>query len=598
MLRDLLFKGKEIADKVSNIMMNYTDVELKVREATNDEICCPHGYLLQKLADYTYAHETCLEVMSTLWKRMHSDSRCSWRRVYKSLIVLAFLLRNGSDYVVQGARDHIYDIRTLESFRYFDENGKDQGMNVRIKVQEVIDLLQDPEKLQQERQKAKTSRHCYTGYGNTSNSDWGYSSYRNSGDYYQRSNSLDGCDKETYASKNIMSQSHAKTKQQLSEHASNLPPPRLGSFDDWHVGKERGVMDDVLEQFKEAWDLAKESTKDLIFSKKPQDTSSNESNPRMVSEEVYEFPSNAVESSGTYETRMQSSYSGEYSVQNKFSTISISKSVKFNHHNSHVNNNNNSNNNNSIHASHSSGKSADSVIVTPRNQATGKKDDTKPRPPSCDLLDSFGDSNTAKSNQTVDIFDTIYSSTTPTLSVHSPRSQQQQPIQTCSEVKWPENPITPRLSLNTKPIQNHATIPCQNHDDLLDSEFGDFTSASIIQSPTFFVTTGSVLPSSPLFDSISFSNTSNNQFHPSKENSFQNKQTEGFERYQQQPQGVQSNPTSPSKSKQLSIGSTWKELGSLSIDLDSLVKPEKYNTRPHAPSLHQLKQNQQQQHVQ
>ncbi|KAH8852542.1 Clathrin interactor 1 [Schistosoma japonicum] len=427
MLRDLLFKGKEIADKVSNIMMNYTDVELKVREATNDEICFPHGHLLQKLADYTYAHETCLEVMSNLLKRMHSDNRCSWRRVYKSLIVLAFLLRNGSDYLVQGARDHIYDIRTLESFRFFDENGKDQGMNVRIKVQEVIDLLQDPDKLQQERQKAKANRHCYIGFGNTSNSDWGYSSYRNSGDYCQRS----------------------------------------------------------------------------------------EFNPRMVSEEVYEFPPNAVESSGTYETRMQSSYGGEYSVQNKFSTTSISKSVKFNHHNSHVNNINS--NNNSIHASQSSGKSVDSVIVTPRNQSTDKKDNTKPRPPSCDLLDSFGDSNTARSNQMVDLFDTICSSTTPSVTVHSQQSQQQQPIQTCFEVNWPENPITPRLSLNTNPIQNHATVPCQNHDDLLDSEFGDFTSAAVIQSPTFFVTTGSTLPSSPLFDSIPFSNTSNNQFHPSKE---------------------------------------------------------------------------------
>ncbi|VDQ07560.1 unnamed protein product [Trichobilharzia regenti] len=187
-------------------MMNYTEVEMKVREATNDEICCPHGRLLQKLADYTYAHDTFLEVMSVLWKRMHSDGNCSWRRVYKashtvfdlicrnSLFVLAFLLRNGSDYVAQAARDHIYDIRTLESFRYFDENGKDQGMNVRIKVQEVIDLLQDPEKLQEERQKAKASRHLYTGYGNANESDWGYSSYGSRGggggggtDYYRRS---------------------------------------------------------------------------------------------------------------------------------------------------------------------------------------------------------------------------------------------------------------------------------------------------------------------------------------------------------------------------------------------------------------------------
>ncbi|VDP04874.1 unnamed protein product [Schistosoma margrebowiei] len=58
---------------------------------------------------------------------------------------------------------------------------------VRIRVQEVIDLIQDSEKLQQERQKAKANRHIYTGYGNTNDLDWGYSSYKNGGDYGQRS---------------------------------------------------------------------------------------------------------------------------------------------------------------------------------------------------------------------------------------------------------------------------------------------------------------------------------------------------------------------------------------------------------------------------
>ncbi|CAH8483743.1 unnamed protein product [Heterobilharzia americana] len=320
-------------------MMNYTEVEMKVREATNDEICCPHGRLLQKLADYTYNHETYLEVMSTLWKRMHSDGECSWRRVYKSLIVLAFLLKNGSDYVAQGARDHIYDIRTLESFRYFDEHGRDQGVNVRIKVQEVIDLLQDPEKLQQERQKAKASRHLYTGYGNTSESDWGYASH-GGGDYYRRSDPLDAYDKEVYTSKNFTFQSRTASKTVISQMESDLPPPKLGSFDDWHVGKERGLVDDVLEQFKEAWDLAKESTKDLIFTKKSPDLRTNESNPRMVSEEVYEFPPDACESSGTYELRTRSSLHSDYpSTQNKFSSINSLKSTNISHRNINVNSN-------------------------------------------------------------------------------------------------------------------------------------------------------------------------------------------------------------------------------------------------------------------
>ncbi|CAH8463243.1 unnamed protein product [Schistosoma bovis] len=577
MLRDILYKGKELADKVTNIMMNYTEAEMKVREATNDDMCCPSGRLLQKLADYTYTYETCLEVMSTLWKRMHPEDRLSWRRVYKSLVVLTFLLKNGSDYVLQSAQDHIYDIRTLESFRYFDENGKDQGMNVRIRVQEVIDLIQDSEKLQQERQKAKASRHIYTGYGNTNDLDWGYSSYKNGGDYGQRSDSLDDYDKETYASKNFTFQLRAKSRVTISEHKSDLPPPRLGNFDDWHVGKERGVMDDVLEQFKEAWDLAKESTKDLIFSKNPQDNRSNEFNPRMVSEEVYEFPSNAVESSGTYEAKTQSSY-GDYYAQNEFSSKKISRSTKCNSVDSRVNNNNNGD----THASQSNEKSLRQVIVTPRNQSTEKKDNIKPRPPSCDLLDSFDSGNSIiKSDQMIDLFDAICSSpTSTTTDVHS---QRQQPAQMGFEINWPRDVLTPSgVSLNTNSIQNHATAPCQNPDNLLDNEFGDFTSAPSVQFPA---NTGPTVSS---LDGIFFSNFSNTEAYPSNQNSHQNMQAEEFKQHV-----VQSNPISPSKSKPLNIGNTWKELGSLSIDLDSLAKPEKYGARTQAPSLHQLKQNQQ-----
>ncbi|CAH8833402.1 unnamed protein product [Trichobilharzia szidati] len=526
MLRDILYKGKELADKVTNIMMNYTEVELKVREATNDEICCPHGRLLQKLADYTYTHDTFLEVMSVLWKRMHSDGNCSWRRVYKSLFVLAFLLRNGSDYVAQAARDHIYDIRTLESFRYFDENGKDQGMNVRIKVQEVIDLLQDPEKLQEERQKAKASRHLYTGYGNANESDWGYSSYGSRGggggggggtDYYRRS----------------------------------------------------------------------------------------ESNPRMVSEEVYEFPPDAVETGGTYELRTHSAgYGNDHPpVQNKFSSsINSSNLSSINQRNSNVINNNN---NNSIHGKpHSNGRSVDhmqKVIVEPR-QPDSSRNNPKPRPPSCDLMDSFGNL-TIGSNQVIDLFDTCDTIHSPTGSTNSQRQQQQQHQQQSQHVQnafvesWPESLTPSNVSSKTNTNQNYSPISYQNHDNLLDNEFGDFTSATV-QSSSIPVNASTAVTNSSLlsFDDIDFpSSNTNYQTTGGQNQSFWNKPAEENRQQQQQQQQepLQSNPTSPSKGKSLNIGSTWKDLETLSIDLDSLVKPEKYGTRAQAPSLHQLKQSQQ-----
>jgi len=63
--------------------MNYTEIEAKVREATNDESWGPTGQLMQELAHATFTYEHFPEVMSMLWKRMLQDSKQHWRRTYK-----------------------------------------------------------------------------------------------------------------------------------------------------------------------------------------------------------------------------------------------------------------------------------------------------------------------------------------------------------------------------------------------------------------------------------------------------------------------------------------------------------------------------------
>lgn len=39
------------------------------------------------------------------------------------------------------SREHIYDLRSLENYTFTDENGKDQGINVRHKVQFYLNYL-------------------------------------------------------------------------------------------------------------------------------------------------------------------------------------------------------------------------------------------------------------------------------------------------------------------------------------------------------------------------------------------------------------------------------------------------------------------------
>uniref|UniRef100_A0A182Y8R6 Uncharacterized protein n=1 Tax=Anopheles stephensi TaxID=30069 RepID=A0A182Y8R6_ANOST len=143
--------------------MNYTEIEGKVREATNDEPWGPTGPLMQELAHATFTYEHFPEVMSMLWKRMLQDNKTNWRRTYKSLLLLNYLVRNGSERVVTSSREHIYDLRSLENYTFVDEFGKDQGINVRHKVRELIDFIQDDDRLREERKKAKKNKDKYIG---------------------------------------------------------------------------------------------------------------------------------------------------------------------------------------------------------------------------------------------------------------------------------------------------------------------------------------------------------------------------------------------------------------------------------------------------
>lgn len=57
----------------------------------------------------------------------------------------------------------MYDLRSLENYTYVDELGKDQGVNIRHKVRELMDFVQDDDRLREERKKAKKNKDKYVG---------------------------------------------------------------------------------------------------------------------------------------------------------------------------------------------------------------------------------------------------------------------------------------------------------------------------------------------------------------------------------------------------------------------------------------------------
>ena len=49
-----------------------------------------------------------------------------------------------------------------------DESGKDQGINVRQKVKEMVEFVQDDDRLREERKKAKKNKDKYIGVSSNS----------------------------------------------------------------------------------------------------------------------------------------------------------------------------------------------------------------------------------------------------------------------------------------------------------------------------------------------------------------------------------------------------------------------------------------------
>ncbi|ODH45268.1 hypothetical protein ACO22_00264 [Paracoccidioides brasiliensis] len=158
-----LYDLKAGVRKVQNAVMNYTEMEAKVREATNNEPWGASSTLMQEIANATHNYQLLNEIMPMIYKRFTEKTAEEWRQIYKALQLLEFLIKNGSERVVDDARSHVSLLRMLRQFHYIDQNGKDQGVNVRNRSQELAKLLSDVDAIRAERKKARANRNKFGG---------------------------------------------------------------------------------------------------------------------------------------------------------------------------------------------------------------------------------------------------------------------------------------------------------------------------------------------------------------------------------------------------------------------------------------------------
>jgi len=118
---------------------------------------------MQDIANATFNYSTLNEIMPMIYKRFTEKTAEEWRQIYKGLQLLEFLVKNGSERVIDDARSHLSLLKMLRQFHFVDLNGKDQGINVRNRAKELAELLGDVERIRSERKKARATRNKYGG---------------------------------------------------------------------------------------------------------------------------------------------------------------------------------------------------------------------------------------------------------------------------------------------------------------------------------------------------------------------------------------------------------------------------------------------------
>eukprot|EP00193_Tetraselmis_chui_P019392 CAMPEP_0177792860 /NCGR_PEP_ID=MMETSP0491_2-20121128/24751_1 /TAXON_ID=63592 /ORGANISM="Tetraselmis chuii, Strain PLY429" /LENGTH=709 /DNA_ID=CAMNT_0019315305 /DNA_START=417 /DNA_END=2547 /DNA_ORIENTATION=- len=148
--------------------------------------------MLNELAEKSFDQQDCYVIFAIVELRLGYPPD-KWRNVYKALTVLEFIMKRGSDTWVTLSQDVMPSkLEALEDFKYFDEKGHDQGVNVRHRAAAIRALLASPRVLVAEREAAAKKRRQYSGYSRDD--------MKSSGGGYLQTSSRDSYDPYSYSS--------------------------------------------------------------------------------------------------------------------------------------------------------------------------------------------------------------------------------------------------------------------------------------------------------------------------------------------------------------------------------------------------------------
>eukprot|EP01071_Lankesteria_metandrocarpae_P005786 Lankesteria_metandrocarpae@DN4129_c0_g1_i1.p1 len=155
----------KIKEQAEAYMDRGTPLEKSLREATANTNWGCGTTVLAEIARASFDYYDYFTVMRMVWECL-ADKPSKWRRIFKTLTLLDYLLKNGADRVIEDTREprSLHRLKTFMDFHYSDQ-GVDKGAGIRKKAKEMQEMLNDSTLLKQEREKARKNRNRYVGYG-------------------------------------------------------------------------------------------------------------------------------------------------------------------------------------------------------------------------------------------------------------------------------------------------------------------------------------------------------------------------------------------------------------------------------------------------
>mmetsp|Transcript_21718 Transcript_21718/g.28103 ORF Transcript_21718/g.28103 Transcript_21718/m.28103 type:complete len:630 (+) Transcript_21718:74-1963(+) len=148
------------------------ETERKVFEALNNKNWGASSTTLLEIARETYDYEKFHKIFKLIWEAADSPAR-NWRKIFKSLMLCEYLVKNGAERCVDEIRDHTFKIRQLQDFRYTEES-LDRGQGTREKAKQLLELLSDNTTIREARENAKRLRDKLVGSSSRFSGGGGY----------------------------------------------------------------------------------------------------------------------------------------------------------------------------------------------------------------------------------------------------------------------------------------------------------------------------------------------------------------------------------------------------------------------------------------